>query len=66
MTSFVLLQAEGLATPGRAGEGAGLEEVGLGDEARNVDAAKKREEAESLRKQGGDKPSQRRVAAGES
>jgi hypothetical protein len=55
MTSFVPLPAEGLAMPGRAGEEAGPD-----------DEAKKLEEAESLRKQDGDKPSQRRVAAGES
>ena len=59
MTSFVLLPAEGLAMPGRAGE-----EAGPDDEAKNE--AKKLEAAESLRKQDGDKPSQRRVAAGES
>jgi hypothetical protein len=58
MPSLVLLQAEGLAWPGRAAEDVGP------DEAKN--GAKKLEEAESLRKQGGDKPSQRRVAAGES
>ena len=45
--------------PGRAGE-----EAGPDDEAKNE--AKKLEAAESLRKQDGDKPSQRRVAAGES
>jgi hypothetical protein len=61
MTSLVLLQAEGLAMPGRAGE-----EAGPWDEAKKVDETKKLGEAESLRKQGGDKPSQRRVAAGES
>jgi hypothetical protein len=59
MTSLVLLQADGLAMPGRAGEEAGPRWG-------KVDEAKKLEEAESLRKQDGDKPSQRRVAAGES
>jgi hypothetical protein len=59
MTSCVLLHAVDLAMPGRAREEAGAA-------CRGEKTLRRRDLAESLRKQGGHKPSQRRVATGES